>query len=680
VRGGENSLLALYAAARALSENPPLAEVPGRILCALGSTLGWAFGEFWAAEPDGRTLRLAASWWPPESRAEAFEAAGREVAFGSGEGLIGRVALQKRPDWVPDVQADPFFVRADLARAAGFRSALAFPVQAGDRVVGVIAFFVREVIAPDEGLRDLMAQAGNLVGEFMGRRRAEQDLEAERGRFRRLYDSGVIGIILADTLGRITDANDAYLQMVGYTREELARGELRWDKLTPPEYKAADERALVELRERGVVIPFEKAHLHKDGRPVPIQIGVALLPGSKTDCICYVQDLTPRKRLEEEFRHSQKMEAVGRLAGGIAHDFNNLLTVITGYGGLAQGQLGPDHPARGSLTEVEAACGRAAALTRQLLAISRKQVFSVRVLDPNALVTETSAMIGRLLGPSIELAVELDPAAGRIRADRGQMEQVILNLSINARDAMPQGGRLVLRTSNVVLEGNPVGFRGEPVKPGPYVLIGVRDTGTGMTAETLEHLFEPYFTTKDPGKGTGLGLSTVRGIIGQCGGSVDVFTEPGRGTEVLVYLPRLEAPLETEAARALVPHLGKANETVLVVDDSAIVRKLVSQILRSQGYQVFEAQDGREALKVAGGFEGRIHLLLTDVLMPEMNGAELARALRFLRPEAKCLFMSGYAADVLEGEGLISKEVHFLAKPFDPISLLRSVRETLGAM
>jgi PAS domain S-box-containing protein len=386
------------------------------------------------------------------------------------------------------------------------------------------------------------------------------------------------------------------------------------------------------------------------------------------------------RETEAQLRQAQKMEAVGRLAGGMAHDFNNILTVIRGYSELVLGRPGLTDAMRKDMEEVKKAADRATGLTRQLLAFSRRQFIAAKVLDLNALVANMDGMLRRLIGEDIiELSAELDASAGAIKADPGQVEQVIMNLVVNARDAMPKGGRLTIETRNVTI-GKEASLDAVGVAPGSYVLLAVRDTGHGMDAETRSHLFEPFFTTKEKGKGTGLGLSTVYGIVKQSGGSIIVESAPGRGTTFRIYFPRVEqeAPRQTEAVEAIDPAHGR--ETILLVEDEPSVRGLVQETLRLHGYSVLEARHGIEALLASARYGGTIHLLLTDVVMPQMSGPEVAEKILTVRPEIKVLYMSGYPDHPVFEQGGVSRQTGFLPKPFSPHVLAQKVREVLDGV
>ena len=384
------------------------------------------------------------------------------------------------------------------------------------------------------------------------------------------------------------------------------------------------------------------------------------------------------RRSEEQFRHVQKLQAMGQLAGGVAHDFNNLLTVITGYGEILLSTLETGDPRRGHVEEILKASRRAASLTRQLLAFSRKQLMSPRVLNLNQVVGDMERMLRRLIGEDIRLELRLASPLWAVRADPGQIEQVLMNLAVNARDAMPGGGTLTLRTQNVDLDANYV--REHPdARAGPHVLLAVEDTGCGMDARTLARLFEPFFTTKEPGKGTGLGLSTVYGIVQQSGGSIRATSEPGKGTTFWIYLPRCAE----ETRRDETPPSGKlasvrqGTETVLLVEDSDVVRRLVRDVLTAKGYCVLEARNGREAVQICEHCDRPIHLLLTDVVMPEAGGRDLAEYLTTLHPSLKVLYMSGYAETTFFAHGFPREGAAFISKPFTPGQIARKVREVL---
>ena len=394
--------------------------------------------------------------------------------------------------------------------------------------------------------------------------------------------------------------------------------------------------------------------------------------------IAVKQDISDFKQLEEQLRQSQKLEAIGMLAGGIAHDFNNLLTVIRGYSDLTLMRLSEEDPLHRNISEVKKAAERAAGLTRQLLAFSRKQVLQPKVLDLNAVVSELEKMLRRLIGEDIGLRTVLESDLGSVKADPGQIEQIIMNLAVNARDAMPQGGKLTIETTNVYLDEDYAKVH-IAVIPGPYVMFAVSDTGTGMDSRTQARIFEPFFTTKEKGKGTGLGLSTVYGIVKQSGGNIWVYSEVGQGTTFKVYLPRVDEGAQEYKRSAETEGAIQGSETILLAEDEEMVRKLARQVLEMHGYQVLEAANGGAALLICERHKEPIHLLITDVIMPEMSGRELADRLAQLRPEMKVLYMSGYTDNAIVHQGVLDEGANFIQKPFPTDALARKVREVLDA-
>lgn len=383
------------------------------------------------------------------------------------------------------------------------------------------------------------------------------------------------------------------------------------------------------------------------------------------------------RKSEEELRHSQKMEAVGRLAGGVAHDFNNLLTAIIGYAELIATRASSNTLAKQNAELIRKAGEQAAALTRQLLAFSRKQILQPKVIDLNELVVEMEKLLRRVIGERFDLQSQPHAEIGRVKADPSQIEQVVLNLGVNARDAMPRGGKLIIRTENVRLDRTAAAQLSASLRAGDYVMLSVTDTGAGMDEETMSHIFEPFFTTKGPGKGTGLGLATVYGIVRQTGGGISVESEPGKGSIFRIYLPQVSAPVEFTKTLPSPVEKSENFETVMVVEDEDIVRELVCEVLEEQGYNVICARDGVEALSMAGEFDGMIHLLVTDVIMPHMNGHELAVKLSSLRPDMKVLYVSGYSDNDIGDHGVLDPRYELLQKPFTPQTLARKIRDVI---
>ncbi len=500
-----------------------------------------------------------------------------------------------------------------------------------------------------------------------------QALQESEGRLRTIIDSAQVGLVIIDAETHlIADANRIALEMLGATPEETVGSSCH--KLICP----AKEGCCPVTDLGQPVSNAERVLLRADGQLLPVVMtAVPVLLGGRRCLLESFIDISERKRLEGQLLRAQKMETVGRLAGGIAHDFNNLLTAITGYANLARGALPDDSPAREDLEQVIKATARAANLTRQLLTFSRRQMIAPQAINLNELILDMDRLLRRLIGEDIELVTIPGAELSTVRADPGQMEQVLVNLVVNARDAMPGGGKLTIETANVSIDQEHM-RRHIDATPGAFVMLAVTDTGTGMTDEVKAHLFEPFFTTKEPGKGTGLGLATVYGIVKQHHGTIWVYSEPGQGTTVKVYLPRAEER-PPEIAPADEDPAGLAQgRTVLLVEDDTAVRELAARTLRRMGYTVFEAASGPEALDLAARLADRpIHLLLTDIVMPQMGGQEVSRRLRATRPGLKALFISGYADQAVVQNGILDEGTAFLQKPFTVAALARKVRQVL---
>jgi PAS domain S-box-containing protein len=513
-------------------------------------------------------------------------------------------------------------------------------------------------------------------------KRAEQALLESERRYRALFESAGDAILLIKG-NRYIDCNRKALDMFGGTAEQVVGQEC--NALSPLRQrggefseKAGNEK--IALAMEGKIQRYDWQYRRLDGAILDVEVTLNRVDlGGEYHLLAIVKDLTERKRLQEQLWQSQKMEAVGRLAGGVAHDFNNLLTVINGYSEiLLLSPAGIDQSLLQYGREIKAAAERATALTRQLLAFSRRQVLAPKVLDLNQLISNLERMLKRLIGEDIKLVTELRPGLGRVKADPGQIEQVIVNLVVNSRDAMPQGGKLTIITQEAVL-GQTLSRFSFPINPGPYVLISVIDTGVGMDAETLEHLFEPFYTTKELGKGTGLGLATVYGIIKQSGGYIWADSSPGAGTRLDVFLPRTDEIPREEESRVSTSELAGGIETILVAEDEAGVRALIERGLSGLGYTVLLAGTGEEALEVSNRHAGQIHLLLTDVVMPGMSGVEVANRLVSGRPEMRILYMSGYTNDAMLRRGVQTAGTPFIQKPFSMQALGHKLRSLLDA-
>jgi two-component system, cell cycle sensor histidine kinase and response regulator CckA len=468
--------------------------------------------------------------------------------------------------------------------------------------------------------------------------------------------------------------NAAFLRIVGRPAAEVLGSTDR--ELFGQERAARYEKEAQESREGSPASLEEITDADRRNRTIAIvRRPVRDAAGNFAGSVGIARDVTDERELEQRLIQSQKMEGVGRLAGGIAHDFNNLLTAIQGYGALLLTELPASDSRRENVEEILKAGERATSLTRQLLAFSRRQVLEPRVLDLNEVVRSVARMLSRLIGENIELSTSTAPDLGRVLADPGQIEQVILNLAINARDAMPRGGKLTIETVNARLEAGHWG-RDFPARSGDYILLAVSDTGVGMPPEIQAHIFEPFFTTKARGEGTGLGLATVYGIVKQSGGYIWAYSEPGSGSTFKVYLPRVDAPLPAaEPARPAASSRG--SETILLVEDEKEVRALVEKLLRLQGYRVISAANPADAIRAVEGEQGTIHLLVTDVVLPGLSGRDLAAQITKRRPGLPVLFVSGYTDDAIVRHGVLEPGVHFLQKPFTPAQLGKKIREIL---
>ncbi len=497
-----------------------------------------------------------------------------------------------------------------------------------------------------------------------------------RARLAAIVDSSNNAIISKDFDGTIRTWNPSAERIFGYTAGEII-GESIF-RLVPPQLHDEERSILARLAAGETIDEYETTRVRKDGKTVAIQLSASPIrdgEGRLVGASAIKRDVTQVRSLEAQLRQAQKMEAVGQLAGGIAHDFNNLLSVILGYGQLLAEALPTENPLRESVDEIVKAGARAAELTGQLLSFSRQQVMDLRVVDLNAVVQGVESMLRRLVGEDVEFDLVLSPEPARCRADAGHLGQVLMNLAVNARDAMPGGGELIVEVGVVELDADYAKSHAD-ARPGPHVMISVTDTGCGMSPDTQARIFEPFFTTKGEGRGTGLGLSTVYGIVKQIGGNVWVYSEVDRGTTIKVYLPRTEEQVapESQAARTA-PKPG--TETILLVEDDAQVRKLVHDVLTRAGYRVLEAPGGSEALVLSAGLADPIHLLLTDVVMPAMGGRELAERLLETRPDMRVIHMSGYAERAIVHHGVLEPGINYLAKPITASSLLAKVRQVL---
>jgi two-component system cell cycle sensor histidine kinase/response regulator CckA len=622
--------------------------------------------------------------------------AGHEVEFARVEDAEAFRAALRGSTWdaiICDWSMPKFSARAALAVVKDRGLDLPFIIVSGtvgeEMAVEAMRAGASDYVIKDK-LTRLVPVIEREVRDRRGRaahRQSEKARVASETRFSRLAQSGIIGIAIGDFSGNIVECNAAFARIVGMTPDAVMAGAVRWHDLAAPPSLPSPLSAHVAGRRTHeitpeVATPYEKVFRRQDGSHVAVLIGMGML--DESSAIAFMIDLSAQKRAEdalrrseEQLRQAQKMDAIGRLAGGVAHDFNNVLSVILSYSALLMADLPPGHPMREDLEEIDKAGRRAAGLTRQLLMFSRQEVVEPVVVDLNDVLTNMEKMLQRILGEDVDLKLDRGSAVQRICVDPSHIEQVIMNLVVNSRDAMPTGGKLTIETRSVVLdEAHAREHLG--LNAGRYVMLAVSDTGMGMDRATQAHIFEPFFTTKDKGKGTGLGLSTVFGIVRQCGGGIWVYSELEHGTTFKVYLPCVDAEVVVKA-RSRPPVILTGSETILLVEDEDQIRIVAREILCKQGYHVIEARDAGEAIRQCESYIGVIDLLLTDVVMPLVSGPELAKRLVRTRPGVKVLCMSGYTNDTVVRHGAMEAGIAYLQKPITPDILARKVRAILDS-
>ena len=632
-------------------------------------------------DEDGLRLRSGAAPHLPD----AYNAAIDGAPIGPSVGSCGTAAYRGETVIVADIASDPLWVDyRDVALRHGLRSCWSVPILARQddrntnrkqRVLGTFALYRSEPATPSARDLEVVGQAAHLAGVAIQRERDERALRESEERFRRLVEVLPVAILI-NSDDRIVYCNPACVRLFGASRPEDLLGRSPFDFIHPDDRDTV--RARIAVFEQGIRPPgsMERKLMRLDGKPVPTVVVASKITERGSPAILVAMlDMTDQRRLEERLVQAQKMEAVGRLAGGVAHDFNNLLTIINGFSEILLAKLPEDDARREPASAIRDAGERAAGLTQQLLAFSRKAIIEPKVIDLNEVVGSISKMLSRLIGEGIMLTTRLYPQLYRVKVDRGQMEQALVNLALNGRDAMPDGGRLTIQTMNTSLQAEDAASRPER-RPGNYVELSVSDTGAGMSDEVKARVFEPFFTTKGLGKGTGLGLATVHGIVEQSGGYVVIDSAPGRGTTFRIFLPattEVPAPAVAPPARPL----ARRQETILLAEDEDGVRDLARRALEMHGFSVLEARTGAEALRVARAHPGPLDLLVTDVVMPDTGGRALADSVRAVRPAIKVLYMSGYTDDEVVRHGVEAATDTFLQKPFTLGSLARKVEEVL---
>ncbi|MHB1862863.1 MAG: PAS domain S-box protein [Gemmatimonadaceae bacterium] len=590
---------------------------------------------------------------------------------------------EDRPYWEQDFQDAPAMAAWRSASAQfGWRTKAVLPIHRSGKPVGILALYGSAIEPFDDAMRNLLSEmtadvsfALDNFARETARNRAEGVLRLRGAALNAVADA----IFITDREGTVHWVNAAFTALTGYTDHE-AVGRTPGDLIKSGVQDAAFYQGMWGTILAGETWRGDLTNRRKDGSQCVVELAITPVKnaaGAITHFVAIEHDLTQRRLLEAQFLQAQKMESVGRLAGGIAHDFNNLLTVINGTADLAAPQLPEAHPLADDLRTIREAGDRAAALTRQLLAFSRNQVMRLEIVNLNELAVGMRGMLQRLIGEDIEIVVVTAAELGNVRADPGQMEQVIVNLVVNARDAMPTGGRLAIETQNVDLDASFAAMR-PSVRPGRHVMLAVSDTGVGMDQATLDRVFEPFFTTKERGKGTGLGLSTVYGIVKQNGGSIWVYSEPGAGTAFKIYLPRVDEVAEPVRPVAQVGRVGGA-ETILVVEDELALRQLAERVLKAAGYSVLTAENGDVALSVLAHHDGPVHLMVTDVVLPGISGRDLAQRVAVAHPAVRVLYTSGYTDDTMLRHGIIESTTRFVAKPYSVAQLRQAVRDALDA-
>jgi two-component system, cell cycle sensor histidine kinase and response regulator CckA len=637
-------------------------------------------------EAEGTILRNAAA----PSLAQEYCQAIDGLKIGPCAGSCGTAIYRKLQVVVSDIDIDPLWADyRDLALAHGLRACWSNPIPAQDgRMLGTFAVYYREPRTPDAQHLQLIAHATHLAALAIERDRDKTELRAAEDRYRTLVER-LPAITYVAELG--ADGPWHYVSpqiesILGFSAAEWLSDPWNWLNHIHSEDREIAIAAEKRFQETREMFQAEYRMFARDGRVLWFRDEGVMLQAGEGELLMQgvLYDITEHKRLEEQLRHSQKLEAVGQLAGGVAHDFNNLLMLIQAHNDRLRGRLAASDPAHKDALEIERAITRATALTQQLLAFSRRQVLQLKAFDLNTVLTDVTKMLDRLIPANIDLQLLLAASPNRIKADPGQIEQVILNLAVNARDAMPQGGRLTIETRNADLRETYAGSHAR-IPPGKYIVLSVGDSGVGMHREVQAKIFEPFFTTKKPGKGTGLGLAIVYGVVKQTGGWITAHSELGRGTTFDIYFPQAQvedASGETGAKvlskmKTLPASAARGTETILLVEDQDGIRDLVGEFLQKKGYSVLNAEDGNEALQLADQHDSQIHLLLTDVVMPNLGGRELAQRLTQARPQMKVLFMSGYPDHATWSSELVDETAAVLQKPFPLDTLARKIRSLL---
>lgn len=678
----EKEIRLLYGMTKAIVTSNDFRTALDVVLREVGSTIGWDFGEAWIPCPDGTALEYSHVCYCSSDKFKKFGSLSEKHMFTKGLGLPGRVWLSGQMEWITDVTGDlkAPFLRSEIARETGIRTAVGIPITAGDDCLAVLVFFSGTIHKQDQRLIELVTTVASQLSLVMKQKKTEEEIRRrniELTLLTQVVEQAVESIIITDTEGVIVYVNPTFERITGYNRSEVTGRNP--NILKSGEHDVSFYQDLWTTIRAGKIWRGQLVNKRKDGTRYIDEATIIPVRDEKGDIVNFAgiqNDVTYELQLEEQYSQMQKMEAIGQLTAGIAHDFNNIMTAVNGYAELLQMRFPQEDPRQQLLNNIIHSGDKAANLIQQLLAFSRRQVIEPNVLNLNSLVDNISKMLKHLIGEHILLKTILAPDLWLVKSDPTHLEQVIINLAVNARDAMPDGGQLTVETSNVVVDDNYVSTHLE-THPGDYIMLSINDTGQGMSKGVMSHIFEPFFTTKGTGKGTGLGLSTVYGIVKQSGGSIWVYSEEGHGTTFKIYLPRSTEPVTEMPATTDVRELPGGDETILIVEDDDRVRELVSQILGAHGYSLLEAKDGQEAMQVSNRHFGNIHLLFTDVIMPGMTGKILSEQITQARPDIKVLFMSGYTADMIGLRMIKAADLPLIQKPFSAGELLCKVREVL---
>ncbi|HET9626248.1 MAG TPA: ATP-binding protein [Kofleriaceae bacterium] len=649
-----------------IATNAPLQGTLDELVSHVESQIAGAIGAMLLMEPDGRRLRYAAG----RGLSTSIHALAPEcIDIGPCNGSCGTAAFRREPVFCEDLLTDPLWAEFHHAATSyGLRACWSFPILSrrraqSKRVLGTFAVYFRTPRLPEPHHIEILNNAESLACIALETHYAVRELQESDARLRMFVDHATDAFFVFDgRSGAVLEINQQACDSLGYSRDELLGSSVSlFDRTATPERVDEMHRRL----SIGEIVTFDSFHVRRDGSAFPVEVRARRFETrGQVFHLAMARDTTARRELEDQLRHAQKMEAVGRLAGGVAHDFNNLLTVINGYSDVLLDQIPEDSPEHADLAMIRDAGDRAAALTAQLLAFSRRTIIAPKALNLNVLVERLVKMCKRLIGEHISLKTQLAPELATVMADAGQIEQVVMNLVVNARDAMPRGGTLTISTRHQALAGT------------SYVCLAVSDTGEGMTDDVRARVFEPFFTTKPQGQGSGLGLATAYGIVEQANGQIHVDSSPGEGSTFSVLLPMIDGA--EEAMPRITRQRPRGTETVLLAEDEDAVRRLVQRALELHGYSVLPARNGEEAQTIERAHGGPIHMLVTDVVMPGMGGRELADTLKSRRPQLKVLYMSGYTNDEVVRHGVIVARDAFLQKPFTPTSLVAMVRATFA--